>query len=80
MPAGFLFLNRLGHERSGEIAERDFRANLAAIWRERHITDISQSNTLNIINDKCSEVVHLIRGVFSKTPPKTMHYIFRRAV
>jgi integrase len=44
--------DKLRHERSGAIAERDFRANFVAIWRERPITEISKFDILEVINAK----------------------------
>ena len=44
--------DKLAQERSGKIAERDFRANFVAIWRERPIIEINKFDVLEIINAK----------------------------
>jgi integrase len=44
--------DKLKHERSGAIAERDFRANFVAIWRERPIAEITKFDVLEVINAK----------------------------
>ncbi|MET4036512.1 integrase [Bradyrhizobium sp. JR7.2] len=44
--------DKLKHERSGAIAERDFRAHFVAIWRERPITEITKFDVLEVINAK----------------------------
>ncbi len=44
--------DKLAQERSGKIAERDFRANFVAIWRERPIIEITKFDVLEIINAK----------------------------
>ena len=44
--------DKLKHERSGAIAERDFRANFVAIWQERPITEITKFDVLEVINAK----------------------------
>jgi integrase len=44
--------DKLKHERSGAIAERDLRANFVAIWRERSISEITKFDVLEIINAK----------------------------
>src|SRR5882672_7646719 len=42
------FTDKLKHERSGAIAERDFRANFVAIWQERPITEITKFDVLEV--------------------------------
>jgi integrase len=44
--------DKLVQERSGKIAERDFRANFVAIWRERPIIEITKFDVLEVINAK----------------------------
>ena len=44
--------DKLAQERSGKIAERDFRANFVVIWRERPISEITKFDVLEIINAK----------------------------
>jgi integrase len=44
--------DKLKHERSGAIAERDLRANFVAIWRERPISEITKFDVLEIVNAK----------------------------
>ena len=44
--------DKLKQERSGAIAERDFRANFVAIWRERPISEITKFDVLEVINAK----------------------------
>jgi len=44
--------DKLQHERSGAIAERDLRANFVAIWRERPISEITKFDVLEVINAK----------------------------
>ena len=44
--------DKLKHERSGAIAERDFRVNFVAIWRERPISEITKFDVLEVINAK----------------------------
>jgi integrase len=44
--------DKLKGERSGDDAERDFRANFVAIWRERPISEITKFDILEVINAK----------------------------
>jgi integrase len=44
--------DKLTQERSGKIAERDFRTNFVAIWRERPISEITKFDVLEVINRK----------------------------
>jgi integrase len=44
--------DKLAQERSGKLAERDFRANFVAIWRERPIIEITKFDVLEVINAK----------------------------
>jgi len=44
--------DKLAQERSGKIAEREFRTNFVAIWRERPISEITKFDVLEVINRK----------------------------
>ena len=44
--------DKLKGERRGAIAERDFRANFVAIWRERPIAEITKFDVLEVVNAK----------------------------
>lgn len=55
--------DKLRHERSGRIAERDLRAHFVSVWADRPITEISTLDVLDIINTKKRSAPHQARSL-----------------